>query len=59
MNEDLLIVDTKVERREEGIVLTVTYEDGDKEEFYLSALEARGIVRQLEAQLSAGDPGRG
>lgn len=47
----LLITDTKVERREDGIVVTFIFEDESEDAFYFSQAEARDIVKQLDRQL--------
>lgn len=49
--DERLVIDTEVARREDGILLTFHCADGSVVEQYVSQIEARDILRQIERQL--------
>lgn len=52
MNEPI-VIDTEVERREEGLVITLYFDNGTVEEHSMSIAEARDIRDQLANALEA------
>jgi len=51
--DDRLVIGSEVERREDGLLVVLHYEDGGTRQFYMLPAEARDVLDQLTRALDA------